>query len=374
MLIPVTRSSMPDYQEYIREIEDLWETRHLTNMGQKHIKLEEQLLQYLNAANITLFTNGHLALENAISALNIKGEVITTPFTFASTTHAIVRNGLKPVFCDINPNDYTLDSDKLESLITERTSAIIPVHVYGNICSIKEIDIIAQKYNLKVIYDAAHAFGITLDDVSAANFGDASVFSFHATKVFNTIEGGAITYKDETLKEKLNPLKNFGITGEEEISFIGGNAKMNEFQAAMGVCNLRNIDNQIEKRKAAAERYYERLQDNSGIKLCKPRRGVKSNYSYMPVVFDGFRYNRNEIFDRLRSRGIYARKYFYPLTSNFSCYSGKYNSCETPVANWISDNVLTLPLYADLSLDDVDLICDIVLNKSTFSYVADWRL
>lgn len=273
--ILVTQSSMPYFEEYVEEIKDLWESHWLTNMGTKHKRLEAALLKYLNTPNVTLFTNGHLALECTISALNLKGEVITTPFTFASTTHAIVRNGLEPVFCDINDYDYTIDVSKLESLITDKTSAIIPVHVYGNICNVKEIQRIAHKYKLKVIYDAAHAFGVTANGVSVANFGDASVFSFHATKVFNTIEGGAVTYKDEKLSRVLYDIKNFGITGLESVEYIGGNAKMNEFQAAMGICNLRHIDVEIEKRRKVAERYIERLNDVHGIKLCKPQLGVK---------------------------------------------------------------------------------------------------
>jgi len=361
--IQVTKSSMPAFEEYAGEIKDLWKSHWLTNMGTKHKQLESMLLQYLNAPNITLFTNGHLALECAIAALNLTGEVITTPFTFASTTHAIVRNRLQPVFCDINPDDYTMDVDKLESLITDRTSAIIPVHVYGNVCNVQEIERVAEKRNLKVIYDAAHAFGVTVDDISIANFGDASMFSFHATKVFNTIEGGAVTFKDEKLSAILNDLKNFGVTGPESVEYVGGNAKMNEFQAAMGICNLRHIESEIEKRKAVVARYVERLSNINGIKLCNPQIGVKSNYAYFPVVFDGYRLNRNEIIEMLKAENIFARKYFYPLTSSFECYKDKFDVEQTPVAKYISDRVLTLPLYADLSLKDVDRICDIILNK-----------
>jgi len=366
--IQVTRSSMPDFEEYTEEIKDLWESHWLTNMGEKHKKLEEELLKYLNTSNITLFTNGHLALECAIAALNLTGEVITTPFTFASTTHAIVRNGLEPVFCDINPNDYTIDVNKLENLITDKTSAIIPVHVYGNICNIREIKRIAKKYKLKVIYDAAHAFGVTVDGIGVSNFGDASMFSFHATKVFNTIEGGAITYKDEKLAKVLYDIKNFGITGPESVEYVGGNAKMNEFQAAMGICNLRHVDREIEKRKAVVERYVERLSNIQGIKLCKSQVGVKSNYAYFPVVFDGYKLNRDEVFEALKEQNIIARKYFYPLTNSFECYKDKFNPDDTPVAKYIAERVLTLPLYADLSLEDVDRICNIILNKSKSEY------
>lgn len=360
--ILVTRSSMPNFEEYIEEIKDMWESHWLTNMGVKHKQLEAELKDYLNSPNITLFTNGHLALECAIAAFNLSGEVITTPFTFASTTHAIVRNGLEPVFCDINPDDYTMDTDKLESMITDKTSAIIPVHVYGNICNINEIKKIAKKYNLKVIYDAAHAFGVTVNGESVANFGDASMFSFHATKVFHTIEGGAVTYKDGSLSKKLNDLKNFGITGPESVEYVGGNAKMNEFQAAMGICNLRHVEGEIAKRKVVVESYIERLSGVSGIRLCKPQTGVKSNYAYFPVVFDGYKMSRDEVFEKLKNNNIYARKYFYPLTNSFECYRGRFDIEKTPVAKYIAARVLTLPLYADLSLDDVDRICNIILS------------
>lgn len=361
--IQVTRSSMPDFEEYTEEIKDIWDSHWLTNMGVKHKQLEAELLKYLDTPNVVLFTNGHLALESAIAVFNLTGEVITTPFTFASTTHAIVRNGLKPVFCDINFDDYTIDVDKIESLITDKTSAIIPVHVYGNICNVKEIERIAKKHNLKVIYDAAHAFGVTADGTSVANFGNASIFSFHATKVFNTIEGGAVTFKNSDLRKTLNDIKNFGITGPESVEYVGGNAKMNEFQAAMGICNLRHVDKEIRKTKAVVERYVERLSNVAGIKICKTQAGVKKNYAYFPVVFDGYRLNRDEVFEKLKTQNIFARKYFYPLTNSFECYKGRFDVQKTPVAKYIADRVLTLPLYADLALEDVDRICNIILNS-----------
>lgn len=362
--IQVTRSSMPYFDEYIEEIKDLWESHWLTNMGAKHKQLEAELLEYLDTPNITLFTNGHLALECAIAAFNLTGEIITTPFTFASTTHAIVRNGLKPVFCDINPDDYTMDIDKLEGLITDRTSAIIPVHVYGNVCNVKEIERIAEKHNLRVIYDAAHAFGVTVNGESVANFGDASMFSFHATKVFNTIEGGAVTYKNgELLSKVLYDIKNFGITGPESVEYVGGNAKMNEFQAAMGICNLRHVNKEIEKRKALVCKYNERLNNVNGIKISKTQKDVKSNYAYYPVIFEDYKFTRDEILDKLKEKNIFARKYFYPLTNEFECYKNKFDVGETPVAKYISERVLTLPLYADLAFEDVDRICDLILSE-----------
>lgn len=363
--IQVTRSSMPDFQEYVEEIRELWESHWLTNMGKKHKELEVLLKQYLNCTNISLFTNGHLSLESIIAAMNLTGEVITTPFTFASTTHAIVRNGLKPVFCDISPEDSTIDVNKIENLITERTSAIIPVHVYGNVCDVKAIEKIAEKYKLKVIYDAAHAFGVTLNGVNVANFGDASMFSFHATKVFNTIEGGAITYKDEKLTKILYDIKNFGIEGPESVEYIGGNAKMNEFQAAMGICNIRHINEEIEKRRIIVDRYMQRLENIQGIKIPKKQKGVKSNYAYFPVIFDGYNMSRDEVLQALKKEDIIARKYFYPITNSFQCYRGKFDPDETPVAKYISERVLTLPLYGDLDLEDVDRICNIILNNST---------
>ena len=358
--ILITQSSMSDFEEYIEEIKGLWDSKWLTNMGVKHEKLEQLLIDYLKVPNISLFANGHLALECIIAALDLIGEVITTPFTFASTTNAIVRNGLKPVFCDINPKNYTIDVDKIESLITEKTSAIIPVHVYGNVCDVERIDKVAKKHNLKVIYDAAHSFGEIINGQGIGSFGDASMFSFHATKVFNTIEGGAVTYKDHFIKEKLVSLKNFGITGQGTVKYVGGNAKMNEFQAAMGICNLRHVDNEIAKRKIVVDRYFEQLSGMEGINLSKPQARVKSNYAYFPVVFDGYKKKRDEVFEELRIYNVFARKYFSPLTNSFDCYKDKYNVDNTPISKYIAERVLTLPLYAELDLEDVDRICKII--------------
>lgn len=362
LTIMVTRSTIPPFDEYLNEIKDIWDSRWLTNMGAKHKQLELELRRYLDTPLITLFTNGHLALENAIAAFDLTGEVITTPYTFASTTHAIIRNGLEPVFCDINPDDYTINVEKLEASITDKTSAIVPVHVYGNICNGGVIEEIASKYDLKVIYDAAHTFGVTVNGLGVANFGDASMFSFHATKVFHTIEGGAVTFKDERLVEKLNAMKNFGLTGPESVEYVGGNAKMSEFQAAMGLCNLRHVDKEIEKRRLVVEHYFERLDGIRGIKLSRPQPGVKSNYAYFPVLFDGYKLDRDEVFEKLRTNNIFARKYFYPLTSSFACYKGRFAQEDTPVAAYIADRILTLPLYADLAIEDVDRICDLILD------------
>lgn len=362
--ILVTRSSMPSMDEYMREIQELWDTHWLTNMGVKHNQLQDRLKDYLGVPNIDLLTNGHMALELTMQAINLHGEVITTPFTFASTTHAIVRNGLTPVFCDINPDDFTIDVSKIEALITDRTCAIVPVHVYGNICNVKEIQRIAHKYELKVIYDAAHAFGETYEERGIGSFGDVSCFSFHATKVFNTIEGGAVCFEDEEFGLNLYRLKNFGIRGPEVVDGIGANAKMNEFCAAMGLCNLKHVSEEIEKRKCVAEYYRSHLEGIDGIQLNPVQKDVKQNYAYFPVIFDEkvFGSSRNEVFDKLAENGIAARKYFYPLTNTYDCYHGRYDVNLTPVALHISKRILTLPIYADLALEDVDRICKIVLE------------
>ena len=359
MDINVTRPSMPGYEEYIQEIRGLWESGWLTNSGVKHKQLEDALKIYLDVPYVTLFANGHLALETAIAALGITGEVITTPFTFVSTTHAIVRNGLTPVFCDINPENYTIDVDQIESLINENTSAIVPVHVYGNVCNIQDIERIAEKYNLAVVYDAAHAFGVEVDGVGVGNFGNASMFSFHATKVFNTIEGGAVTYRDPQMKPSLCSLKNFGIVQTESVQHVGGNAKMNEFQAAMGICNLRHVNEDIQKRRVLTERYMSQLGGVPGLKFPKQRPNCRGNYSYFPVVFDGYQKTRDEVFAKLKDHGIFARKYFYPLTCRLGCYREKSHP-DVPVAEYIAERVLTLPLYDKLALDDVDRICEMI--------------
>ena len=368
--ILVTRSSMPALEEYVEEIAPLWESHWLTNMGAEHRKLEAALKERLGVNNLALFTNGHNALECILEAMALPagGEVITTPFTFASTTHAIVRKGLTPVFADVRADDLTLDPASVERMITPRTCAIVPVHVYGNLCDVDAIQQIADRYGLKVIYDAAHAFGVERRMSggswrSVAAFGDAAMFSFHATKVFNTIEGGCACFKDEGLYPLLNQWKNFGITGPEDVEYVGGNAKMNEFCAAMGVCNLRHLDGEIAKRKKVAERYWQRLEGAPGVTVFRPGDGVRHNYAYLPVLFDpeAFGATRDDVFDALDEAGVGARKYFYPLVSDFACYRSVYSSDRTPVAKKAASQVLTLPMYADLPLEDVDRICDVVL-------------
>ncbi len=360
----VTRSSMPELSEYVKEIAPIWDSHWLTNMGPKHKELQGALKDFLDVEHIDLLTNGHMALELTLQAMNLQGEVITTPFTFASTTHAIVRNGLTPVFCDVDPVTYTMDASKIERLITDRTSAILPVHVYGNICAVEEIERLAKKYELKVLYDAAHAFGETYCGTGVGNFGNASCFSFHATKVFNSIEGGAVCFRDEQLGRTLYELKNFGIHGPEEVVGVGANAKMNEFCAAMGLCNLRHVEAEIEKRRQVVERYRERLEGIEGLQLNVVQKNVKSNYAYFPVVFEPkyFGASRAEVFEALAKDGIGARKYFYPLTNTFEAFHRRYDVSKTPVALHVSRGVLTLPLYAELTMKDVDRIAEIVIG------------
>lgn len=359
----VTRSSMPDYEEYIEAIKPLWDTHWLTNMGTYHQQLEVQLKEYLKVPDISLTVNGHMALELAIQAFDFpKGsEVITTPFTFISTTHAIVRNGLSPVFCDVKLSDGTIDESKIENLITEKTVAIIPVHVYGHVCNVGEIQRIADKYNLKVIYDAAHAFGVEYEGKGIGIYGDASVFSFHATKVFNTIEGGAVTFSDHRIYEKLYNLKNFGIRGEELVTEVGANAKMNEFCAIMGLCNLKRINNAISARKHVADHYSKHLKGMEGIIYFEGNgKGTKS-YGYYPILItDQYKCDRNEVYNKLKRNGVYARKYFFPVTSDQACFKNKYRYIDIPCARLLAEQVLTLPLYEGLADEELDMIIDLL--------------
>lgn len=364
--ILVTRPSMPPIEEYIEELRDIWESRWLTNMGAKHRELQQRLEKYLTVQHVDLLTNGHMALELSMQALRLTGEVITTPFTFASTTHAIVRNNLTPVFCDINENDYTIDVDKIENLITERTSAIVPVHVYGNICDVERIQEIADEHNLKVIYDAAHAFGVRYKGKGICSFGDVSCLSFHATKVFNTIEGGAVCFNDRNKDFGLDiyRLKNFGIRNEECVDAVGANAKMNEFCAAMGLCNLRHVDEEIKKRKKIADIYRKAFEGTEGLKLNPIQKDVETNDSYFPVIFNEGRFgaSRDAVRAKLAENNIFARRYFYPLTNTFEAFHGKYDPSKTPVALKYSREVLTLPIYAGLPPKEAARIADIVLS------------
>lgn len=357
--ILVTQSSMPPYEEYIEAIKPLWDSHWITNMGKCHRELEEKLKIYLDVPELSLMVNGHMALELALQSFGFPegSEVITTPFTFISTTHAIVRNRLKPVFCDVKLSDGTIDETKIEDLITEKTVAIVPVHVYGNICNIEGIQTIADKYGLKVIYDAAHAFGVKYKGKGIGSYGDASVFSFHATKVFNTIEGGAVSFSDHKIYEKLYNLKNFGIRGEEHVVEVGANAKMNEFAAIMGLCNLKYIDHALAERKIRYDCYKERLNKVEGIHFFTDHPEANRNYAYFPIlVGKDYRISRNELYDLLKGHNIFSRKYFYPLTSDQTCFKNKYKNLQLENARILSNSVLSLPLYERLEPENIERI------------------
>lgn len=363
--ILVTRSSMPPYEEYIEAIKPLWDSRWLTNMGKYHQELEEKLADYLDVPEISLTVNGHMALELAIQSFDfpVGAEVITTPFTFISTTHAIVRNKLQPVFCDVKEEDGTIDESKIEDLITEKTVAILPVHVYGNVCNVEAIQEIADKYNLKVIYDAAHAFGEKYLDRGIGNYGDVSIFSFHATKVFNTIEGGAVVCKSHERYERLRDLKNFGIRGEELVVSVGANAKMNEFAAIMGLCNLKHIDEAIEARRNICDYYHEELEKIDGIEFYKQRENATRNYGYFPIKISGkYPLTRDELYQKLKNENIYTRKYFYPLTADQACFKNRYKDKALYNARLLSNKSMVLPLYEGLDMESQNRILNAMRN------------
>lgn len=357
---------MPDFEEYVEMIRPLWESHRLTNMGTYHKQLECQLENYLRVPRLSLMVNGHMALELTLQAMGFPegAEVITTPFTFISTTHAIIRNRLVPVFCDIKLSDYTIDEDKIEELITEKTVAILPVHVYGNICNVKRIQEIADEYDLKVIYDAAHAFGETVNDVGIGNFGNASVFSFHATKVYNTIEGGAVAFQEESLYKKLYDLKNFGIRSEEVVAEVGANAKMHEFSAAMGLCNLKNIEKNICARKCRVDYYTKQLKGLDGIKINEDNtENVNYSYGYFPILFKPEVYGsgtRDKVYNKLREHDIYSRKYFYPITADEICFKNRYKYIPLDIARYVGNNILVLPLYPELEYETIDEIVKVI--------------
>ncbi|MBN2694608.1 DegT/DnrJ/EryC1/StrS family aminotransferase [bacterium] len=353
----VTKPFLPPINEYKKEIEKIWETNWLTNSGPLHEKFNKEIKSYLNVKESTLFVNGHIALELAIKSFEFPkdSEIITTPFTFASTTHAIVNNGLTPVFCDIKLDDFTIDTDKIESLITEKTVAILPVHIFGYPVDVYKVKDIADKYNLKVIYDAAHSFGVKINNIDIGNFGDISMFSFHATKVFHSIEGGVLTYSNEKLKNRLDLYKNFGVSGLDSVELIGINGKMNEFQAAMGVVNLRYVDSEIDKRKNIINLYRKNLKNIIGVRFLEDRNGLKHNYAYFPIIVDELEFGltRDLLYEELKKYNIFSRKYFYPLITDFECYKGFYNDSHLINAKYISDRVLTLPLYTQLNINDI---------------------
>lgn len=362
--INVTSPLMPRLERYEELLEKIWDSKWLTNDGAMCKELKNKLEEKFDD-KVELFVNGHMALDTLIKTMDLRGEVITTPYTFASTTHAIVMNGLKPVFCDINENDYTIDVEKIEALITENTCAILPVHVYGCPCDVDRIEEIARKHNLKVIYDAAHAFGVKKDGKSITAYGDASMFSFHATKVFNTVEGGAVVYSDEKLTNGLRYNRNFGIENAESIVAVGYNAKMNELCAAMGICNLEIVDDAIKRRKEIVYKYCECFSEIRGIKMLDyerlEKRGVEYNFSYMPIeVTDELGISRNELFEQLKEQGIIARKYFYPLIVDYECYREEFKNYDLPIAKRVAENILTIPLYATLTNEEVERICNII--------------
>lgn len=363
--IPITRPYMPEQERFLSFAKSLWDTRWLTHGGPLVQRLEKELQNKLGIANLVVFANGHLALDSAFKAMGLcDGEAITTPFTYLSTSHAMTMNGLKPVYCDVKESDCTIDETKIEGLITEKTKAIVPVHVYGFPCNTKAIQKIADKHGLKVIYDAAHVFGVKVDGKGIAGFGDASMLSFHATKVFHTVEGGAIAFRDADMRQRLISAKNFGMVGPEQAESISFNAKMTEMHAAMGLANLEIFDWMIQKRKELILHYLKRLSGLSGIRLFSwDKPGVDYNYAYFPIIFEENTYgkSRDEVADLLEQKyKILSRKYFYPLLSDLNCYRQEYNSADTPIAKRLSDAVLTLPLFVDLTHEQVDYICDAI--------------
>lgn len=357
----VTKPSLPDLIEFIPYLEKIWKDKWLTNNGEFHKKFENELANFLGVKYLSLFCNGTIALLVALKALDIKGEVITTPFSFVATAHSLLWNNLTPVFVDIEKYSYNLDPDRIVEAITDKTTAIMPVHVYGIPCDVKKIEEIAKKYNLKVIYDAAHAFGVKIKGESVLNYGDLSVLSFHATKVFTTFEGGAIISHDEKTKDKIDKLKNFGFAGETSVIDIGINGKMNEFQSAFGLLYLRNISNYIGKRRIIAEKYNELLSNVDGITLIHIPEDVEYNYSYYPILVEEKKYgkSRDELYEYLKSKNIFCRRYFYPLITDFSMYVGNSNC---PNAEEVAWKVLCLPIFPDLELKNVELIANYIIE------------
>jgi len=366
--INVTQPFLPDLKEFIPYLEKIWESKWLTNNGTFHQQLEDELCKYLGVKYISLFSNGTLALITALQALKITGEVITTPFSFVATTHALWWNNIKPVFVDIEPKKFTLDPDKIEAAITPNTSAILPVHVYGNPCYVDEIEKIAKKHSLRVIYDAAHTFGTRLKGESLCRFGDLSILSFHATKVFNTFEGGAIVCHNQKMKHHIDNLKNFGFRGETVVEEPGINAKMNEVQAAMGLLQLNYIDNNISKRKLVADLYREMLLGIEGITYLNDLPNVNHCYSYFPILVNKEEYgkSRDDLYEKLKEKNIFSRRYFYPLISRLSGYRAlpSANPTNLLVAENIAENVLCLPIYPELSKKEIKMIVNIIKTRN----------
>ena len=366
-VITVTSPLLPNLEEFHKMLKEIWESKWITNNGSFHKKLEAALAEYLKVPYVSLFTNGTLPLITALQALRITGEVITTPYSFVATTHALWWNGIKPVFVDIEPETGDIDPNKIEAAITPKTTAIMPVHVYGKPCKVKEIQEIADKYGLKVIYDAAHAFGVEINGESILNAGDVSTLSFHATKVYNTIEGGAMIMHDEQTKKRIDYLKNFGFAGETEVIAPGINSKMDEMRSAYGLLNLKQVDAAIEARHQVAIKYREALKDVEGISYWNDMPGVKHNYSYFPIFVDAKKYGitRDELYFRMKERNIFGRRYFYPLICEFSTYKGLSSSTREnlPNAYKMADTVICLPMHHALSEEDINRILDCIIKR-----------
>lgn len=363
----VTQPLLPNIKDFEKHVKDIWESKWLANMGAKHNELETKLKDVLKVPNVSLFNNGTIALLTALKAMNLPygSEVITTPFTFAATPHCIVWNNCKPVFCDIEPNTMTIDADKIESLITPNTSAILGVHVYGFPCDVEKIDIIAKKYNLKVIYDAAHAFSTEINGKGIGTFGDITMFSFHATKLFNTIEGGCLTYNDETLKKKIYNLRNFGIQSEEIVEDVGINGKMNEFQASMGLENLKIFREEQNKRQIIKSIYDKNLSMITGIRVPQIPNYATNSYQYYPIVIENdYPISRDDLYDKFKSMNIYTRKYFYPACHDYECYKNDLavKLADLSVVDDIKHKVLCLPYYGNLEHSIANKICEVIQN------------
>lgn len=366
-IITVTTPLLPDLDEYYQMLREIWDNKWVTNNGEFHKRFEAALCEYLKVPYISLFTNGTLPLITALQALNISGEVITTPYSFVATTHSLWWNGIKPVFVDIDPATGGIDPERIESAITPKTTAIMPVHVYGKPCRTREIQDIADKYGLKVIYDAAHAFGIEVNGKSILAEGDLSTLSFHGTKVFGTTEGGALVMHDEKMKRRIDYLKNFGFAGETEVVAPGINGKMDELRAAMGLLNLRQLDAAIEARHQVAIRYREALRPVEGIDFWDDMPGVRHNYGYFPIFVDAekFGMTRDELYFKMKEQGILARRYFYPLISSFSTYRGLPSATREnlPTATRMADTVICLPIHHEITEDDQQRVLNVILNK-----------
>ena len=366
-IITVTSPLLPNLDEFTESLKEIWESKWITNNGQFHQKLEAALAEYLKVPYVSLFTNGTLPLLTALQALRITGEVITTPYSFVATTHGLWWNGIKPVFVDIDPSTGNIDPQRIEAAITPRTTAILPVHVYGKPCDTEAIQSIADKYGLKVIYDAAHAFGVEVNGESLLNAGDMSTLSFHATKVFNTIEGGAMVMHDEKTKQRIDYLKNFGFANEVEVVGPGINSKMDEIRSAYGLLNLKQVDSAIAARQKVAVAYREALRNVDGISFWDDMPGVRHNYSYFPIFVDAEKYGmtRDELYMKMKDQGVWGRRYFYPLISEFSTYRGLESSRpeNLPNAHMMADTVICLPMHHALTEAEIDKII-MVISKS----------